>query len=54
MYRGDPRVDLQITQQIKKLTLPHEMGELFKVLAVGRGVRRPLTGFSMQDHRQRL
>ena len=53
-YRGDPRVDLQITQQIKKLTLPHEMGELFKVLAVGRGVQRSLTGFSMQDHRRRL
>jgi SAM-dependent MidA family methyltransferase len=43
-----------LTQQIKKLTLPHEMGELFKVLALGRGVREPLPGFTLQDRRGRL
>ena len=32
----------------------HEMGELFKVLALGRGLDFPLTGFSLQDHRDRL
>jgi SAM-dependent MidA family methyltransferase len=50
----DVRVHLALTQQIKKLTLPHEMGELFKVLALGRGVREPLPGFTLQDRRGRL
>jgi SAM-dependent MidA family methyltransferase len=50
----DVRVHLALTQQIKKLTLPHEMGELFKVLALGRGVRESLPGFTLQDRRGRL
>jgi SAM-dependent MidA family methyltransferase len=50
----DVRAHLALTQQIKKLTLPHEMGELFKVLALGRGVREPLPGFTLQDRRARL
>jgi len=41
-------------QQIKKLTLPSEMGELFKVLAVGAGIEAPLAGFTLADHRNRL
>lgn len=45
---------LKMTQQIKKLTLPNEMGELFKVLAVGRGMSGSLQGFMLQDRRQRL
>lgn len=51
---NDVRAHLALTQQIKKLTLPHEMGELFKVLALGRGVREPLPGFTLQDRRARL
>ncbi len=50
----DVKAHLQIAQEIKKLTLPHEMGELFKVLALGRGVSEPLLGFSFQDRRARL
>lgn len=50
----DPREVLAVTAEIKKLTLPSEMGELFKVMALGRGVGAPLTGFIMQDHRARL
>jgi len=50
----DVRAHLALTQQIKKLTLPHEMGELFKVLALGRGVHEPLPGFTLQDRRARL
>lgn len=50
----DVRAHLALTQQVKKLTLPHEMGELFKVLALGRGVREPLPGFTLQDRRGRL
>ena len=50
----DARAHLGLTQQVKKLTLPHEMGELFKVMALGRGIKEPLCGFSMQDRRGRL
>lgn len=45
---------LAATQELKKLTLPSEMGELFKVVAVGRGLQHPLKGFAHMDHRGRL
>jgi SAM-dependent MidA family methyltransferase len=48
------RAHLALTQQIKKLTLPHEMGELYKVIALGRGLREPLLGFALHDRRGRL
>ena len=41
-------------QQIKKLTLPHEMGELFKVMALTKHINQPLVGFTLQDWRRRL
>ncbi|MBI3777571.1 MAG: SAM-dependent methyltransferase [Gammaproteobacteria bacterium] len=50
----DTRVHLELTQQVKKLTSPHEMGELYKVIAFGRGIPEPLTGFSLHDRRGRL
>jgi SAM-dependent MidA family methyltransferase len=50
----ETRAHLALTQQIKKLTLPHEMGELYKVMALGRGVEEPLLGFTVQDRRARL
>jgi len=50
----DVRVHLQFTNEVKKLTLPHEMGELFKVIALGRNVDAPLAGFRLQDRRGRL
>jgi len=48
------RAHLALTEQIKKLTLPHEMGELYKVIAFGRGIREPLKAFALQDRRARL
>jgi SAM-dependent MidA family methyltransferase len=51
---GDPKTRLTLTQEIKKLTLPHEMGELFKVIAAGRGVDCVLPGFALNDRRARL
>ncbi len=53
---ADPRAQLERAQAIKKLTLPHEMGELFKVIALGRGIADgpPLCGFRWQDRRARL
>lgn len=50
----DVRAHLTLTAEIKKLTSPAEMGELFKVIALGRGVPEPLRGFQTQDRRGRL
>jgi SAM-dependent MidA family methyltransferase len=41
-------------QQAKWLTLPGEMGESFKAMALGRRVAGPLRGFRIADHRYRL
>jgi SAM-dependent MidA family methyltransferase len=38
-----------LAAEAQKLLSPAEMGELFKVLAVGRGVDRPLLGFARGD-----
>lgn len=48
------KAGIKQAQEIKKLTLPHEMGELFKVLALTRGLDTPLLGFSLKDDRGRL
>ncbi len=45
---------LELAQQIKKLTLPHEMGELFKVLALTKNYASALSGFAQQNHLNRL
>ena len=45
---------VRLTTQIKQLTLPGEMGEAIKVLALARGISDPLIGFSGRDHRMRL
>jgi SAM-dependent MidA family methyltransferase len=50
----DTRAHLGLTQQVKKLTSPHEMGELYKVIALGRGTREPFPGFAVHDRRGRL
>ncbi len=57
-YLGDIPVDSadypRAAGAVNKLLLPHEMGELFKVLALGRGLSEPLCGFMAGDHRHRL
>ena len=45
---------VSLSQEVKKLTLPHEMGELFKVIALSRNYPYPLSGFSVQNHLGRL
>lgn len=50
----DARAHLGLTQQVKKLTSPHEMGELYKVIALGRGVQESFPGFAIHDRRGRL
>ena len=43
-----------IAAQAQKLLSPAEMGELFKVLAVGKGIATPLLGFSHGDRSHAL
>jgi hypothetical protein len=45
---------MRLAQQIRRLTLPGEMGEKFKAIALTRGVEIPLSGFSLRDERGRL
>ena len=45
---------VEITNQLKKLTMPGEMGEIFKVIILSRGIDTPLIGFSIRDDRNRL
>jgi SAM-dependent MidA family methyltransferase len=45
---------LELTRQVKLLTLPSEMGERFKAMALSRGIEIPLRGFSLFDERGRL
>ena len=39
---------------VNQLVMPHEMGELFKVIAIGRGIAGPLLGFASGDQSRRL
>lgn len=53
-YLPDQMAYWQLSQQVKKLILPGEMGERFKVLACGRDFDKPLRGFELHDERVRL
>jgi SAM-dependent MidA family methyltransferase len=45
---------LPLAAQVNRLTSPSEMGELFKVIAMGRGRAAPLIGFASGDRRHAL
>ena len=45
---------LPLANQAKRLLSPAEMGELFKVIALGRGIDRDLLGFRQGDRRYTL
>lgn len=51
---GDTQQRLTTAHAIKKLTLPSEMGELFKVIAFSREMAVKLAGFSRFDYRHKL
>ena len=51
---SDPATYLAQTSQVKKLIMPHEMGELFKVIALGRGDQPALMGFSNRNLQEQL
>ncbi len=54
MASADPRRQVELARQLRKLLLPGEMGEAFKVLALARDWPGPLLGFSVRDDRGRL
>lgn len=54
LVTDDQQQQLQLSQQIKTLTLPSEMGERFKAMALSKQIELPLIGFSLQDYRNRL
>jgi len=45
---------LPLSAQIQKLTSPAEMGELFKVIALGKGIDAPLRNFLVGDQSRML
>jgi SAM-dependent MidA family methyltransferase len=51
---GDVARHARLAHEVNRLTSPAEMGELFKVIALGRGADIRLSGFAMQDRRHRL
>lgn len=50
----DAQQQLALNNAVKKLTLPSEMGELFKVMGITRDLNIPLRGFTLRDERVRL
>ena len=50
----DPEERLRRSGELKRLTLPGEMGEKFKVIGLSRGLDGPLSGFSMLSQLHRL
>jgi len=48
-FEHDSPDSIQIAQQIKTLTMPNEMGETFKVIAMTKNIEYPLMGFQMHD-----
>ena len=57
MGASDPaeiQTHMQLAQGVKRLTLPSEMGERFKVLGLCRGLDQAPLGFGLRDLRGRL
>lgn len=56
IYEGNVELSqqMEVASQIKKLTLPHEMGELFKVIGFSKNCDVSLPAFSFRDLREYL
>jgi SAM-dependent MidA family methyltransferase len=50
----DVKAYAPLAAQLQKLTSPAEMGELFKVIALGKGMDQPLAGFLRGDQSRHL
>jgi SAM-dependent MidA family methyltransferase len=51
---SDPRTQARLSGEARRLVMPEEMGEAFKVLALTRGSEAALSGFALQDLRHLL
>ena len=51
---ADATQQLDLANQVKCLTLPHEMGELFKVMALTKNLPVNMPGFMLRDLRNSL
>lgn len=49
-----PAQEFQLHQAIKQLTMPTEMGERIKIMAISKGFDADLMGFRLQDRRREL
>jgi SAM-dependent MidA family methyltransferase len=49
MQSADEQHRARLAGEARRLMLPGEMGEIFKVIALGRGYHAPLAGFSTQQ-----
>jgi len=49
-----PENQYKLAQQVRTLSLPSEMGERFKVIALEKNLQQPLIGFTSLDQRYRL
>ncbi len=54
MARASASKRVAIANEVQRLTHPGDMGERFKVMALGQGYEGPLSGFRMTDRRERL
>ncbi|MBK1727045.1 class I SAM-dependent methyltransferase [Halorhodospira neutriphila] len=54
MAGADERRRLETVQAVQRLSHPGDMGERFKVLALGRGYAGPISGFRVVDRRGSL
>ena len=54
MQRGDTRQQATLAGEARRLLLPGEMGEIFKVIALGRGVKDMPLGFERGDRAHTL
>ena len=50
----DAAAFLPQSNAVQRLVSPAEMGDLFKVMGLGKGLTTPLAGFARGDRRQTL
>ncbi len=51
---ADPTQQLQLAGQVRRLTMPYEMGEAFKVLAVSKNLQTGVPGFGFRNRIEEL
>ncbi len=51
---ADKIAEVNLNQQIKMLTMPSEMGERIKIMALSKNIESRLAGFALQDRRRDL